>query len=929
MSESRQEGIAIIGMAGRFPGADSVEEFWENLTAGRESITFFADEELAASGLDVAALKRAGNYVPARGVLKDADCFDAAFFGIHQKEAEVMDPQQRVFLEGCWEALERAGYAPGQIDHSVGVYAGATFNTYYLHALHHRRDLVELAGQQQVMLGNEKDYIATRVAYKLNLKGPAVSLNTACSSSLVAVCQACQALLTYQCDMALAGGISVTVPQKRGYYYQEGNINSPDGHTRTFDEKAEGTVFSSGMGIVVLKRLEEALEDGDQIYAVIKAATLNNDGSQRVSFVAPGVDGQADVIALAHALAGINPETITYVEAHGTATPIGDPIELAALTKAFRARTQRKQFCAIGSVKSNIGHLDAASGVAGLIKTALALRHGLLPASLHFKKPNPRLELENSPFIVCETTQPWNSGYVPRRAGVSSFGLGGTNAHVVLEEAPEIPPSDPSRPWQLLPLSAKTPLALEAATRNLTAWFKERPRMSLADAAFTLQVGRSEFAHRRFVVSRDPQDAAQVLEAQDPKRVFAGERRTQEPQVVFMFPGQGVQYASMGAELYRIEPVFRAVVDQCSELLEPLLGLDLRHCLYPAKGQESVAQEMLAQTRVTQPALFVTEYALAKLWMSWGVRPAAMIGHSVGEYVAACLAGVLPLEQAVQLVAQRAQLVQDLPRGAMLAVRLCEKEVVALLDGQLSIAAVNSPGLCVVSGPYEAVSALEKVLKGKGIVGRRLHTSHAFHSAMMDPVIEPFRELVRKNPLSPPQVRYVSNVTGRWVTAEESMSPDYWAAHLRQCVRFADGVGELTKDPENILLEVGPGQTLATLARQHPNRSTKQLVVSSLQNKDEEARSLLETLGHLWTAGVRIDWGASIPASVVSGWSCQPIRLTKSAIGQNPMRPPRPSLRPRHWPFRRLPRLPRVTRSVQQSAKTLPFGIKPFRESIT
>jgi acyl transferase domain-containing protein len=355
MSESRQEGIAIIGMAGRFPGADSVEEFWENLTAGRESITFFADEELAASGLDVAALKRAGNYVPARGVLKDADCFDAAFFGIHQKEAEVMDPQQRVFLEGCWEALERAGYAPGQIDHSVGVYAGATFNTYYLHALHHRRDLVELAGQQQVMLGNEKDYIATRVAYKLNLKGPAVSLNTACSSSLVAVCQACQALLTYQCDMALAGGISVTVPQKRGYYYQEGNINSPDGHTRTFDEKAEGTVFSSGMGIVVLKRLEEALEDGDQIYAVIKAATLNNDGSQRVSFVAPGVDGQADVIALAHALAGINPETITYVEAHGTATPIGDPIELAALTKAFRARTQRKQFCAIGSVKSNIG----------------------------------------------------------------------------------------------------------------------------------------------------------------------------------------------------------------------------------------------------------------------------------------------------------------------------------------------------------------------------------------------------------------------------------------------------------------------------------------------------------------------------------------------------------------------------------------------
>ena len=746
MNEPRVEGIAIIGATGRFPGAGSVEEFWANLSAGRETISVFTDKELTASGLDVEALKGAGNYVPARGVLKDPDCFDAGFFGIHPNEAEVMDPQQRLFLEGCWEALERAGYVPGQIEGSVGVYAGATFNTYYLHALHHRRDLIELMGREQVMLGNEKDYLATRVAYKLNLKGPAISLNTACSSSLVAVCQACQALLTYQCDMALAGGVSVRVPQNSGYYYQEGNIGSPDGHTRTFDEKAQGTVFSNGMGIVVLKRLDEALEAGDQIYAVIKSAALNNDGSQRVSFGAPGVEGQSQVIALAHALAGVDADTISYVEAHGTATPLGDPIEVAALTKAFRLSTQRKQFCAIGSVKSNIGHLDAAAGVAGLIKTALALQHKFLPASLHFTQPNPKLELDSSPFFVCATAQPWQTTDIPRRAGVSSFGTGGTNAHVVLEEAPDQPPSDPSRPWQLLPLSAKTTVALEAATTNLGSCFKGQPEMNLADAAFTLQVGRSHFTHRRFTVCRDSEDAALALEAQDPKRVFTGNSRLQDPPVVFMFPGQGAQYVGMSADLYRTERVFREIVDHCSERLEPILGLDLRTPLYPAPGNESAAQELLIQTRVTQPALFVTEYALAKLWMSWGVKPSAMIGHSVGEYVAGCLAGVFSLEEALQLVALRAQLVQSLPGGAMLAVRLGEKEIASLVNGQISIAAVNSANLCVVSGPYAAVEELEKVLEAKGAVGRRLHTSHAFHSMMMDPVIEPFRQLLTGPP---------------------------------------------------------------------------------------------------------------------------------------------------------------------------------------
>src|ERR1700675_1527310 len=446
--EQQFEGIAIVGMAGRFPGAESVEEFWANLVAGRESISFFNDEELAASGLDAAELKRRGQYVAARGVLKHADCFDAAFFGVNPKEAEVMDPQQRVFLEACWAALERAGYAPDKMAGTVGILAGASSNTYVHHALEPRPELMELVGSDLVMFGNDKDYLTTRVAYKLGLKGPALNVATACSTSLVAVGQACQSLLMFQCDVALAGGVSVRVPQQRGYYYDEGNIGSPDGHTRTFDAKAEGTTFSNGVGVVVLKRLEDAVKDGDQIYAVITGVGLNNDGSQRVSFGAPGVEGQSEAVAMAQALAGVDPETITCVEAHGTATPLGDPIEVAGLTKAFRLGTDAKQFCALGSAKTNVGHLDAASGVTGLIKMALSMQHKVIPPSLHFTEPNPRLDLESSPFYVNAALQEWKSKPgVPRRAGVSSFGTGGTNAHVVLEEAPELPTSGSSRPW--------------------------------------------------------------------------------------------------------------------------------------------------------------------------------------------------------------------------------------------------------------------------------------------------------------------------------------------------------------------------------------------------------------------------------------------------------------------------------------------------
>jgi len=864
MSEGPYEGIAIIGMAGRFPGAESIEEFWTNLVAGKESISFFSDAELAESGLDAAALKRRGQYVPARGVLKEADCFDAAFFGIHPKEAEVTDPQQRVFLEACWAALERAGYAPSHVRGTVGVFAGVNCNTYFPNALQQRPDLLELVGSDLVMLGNEKDYLTTRVAYKLGLTGPALNVSTACSTSLVAVCQACQFLLTHQCDMALAGGASVRVPQKSGYYFDEGNIGSSDGHTRTFDAQASGTAFSNGVGVVVLKRLEDAVNDGDRIYAVIKGAALNNDGSQRVSFGAPGVEGQSAVIAMAHALAGVDPDTISCVEAHGTATPLGDPIEVAGLTKAFRLGTQARQFCALGSVKTNVGHLDAAAGVTGLIKMALALQNKIIPASLHFTKPNPKLDLDNSPFYVNASLQQWNTKPgVPRRAGVSSFGTGGTNAHIVLEEAPELPPPGPSRPWQLLVLSAKTTDALDRATANLSEYLKhlaghanaESAKQELADAAFTLQTGRSEFVHRRIVACQSAANGVAVLETRDPKRVYTHHQQLSEPPVVFMFPGQGAQYPGMGAELYRMEPVYRTEVDRCVELIQPILGIDLRTLMFPAAGSEKESEELLVQTRFTQPALFVTEYALARLWMSWGVKPAAMIGHSVGEYVAACLAGVFTLEDALALVARRGALVQAQPGGAMLSIRLPEKEVLPLLSPELSIAAINSPQLCVVSGPHDAIAALEKQLGSRGVLVRHLHTSHAFHSAMMEPVLAPFTELLRRVKLHAPQTPFVSNVTARWITAEEAKTPEYWAGHVRQTVRFAEGVGELLSNARNVLLEVGPGQTLTTLARQHPANSANQIVLASLPlTGDQEPRGILEALGRLWMAGITPNW---------------------------------------------------------------------------
>ncbi len=870
-----QESIAIIGMAGRFPQARDIGEFWRNLREGRESVSFFVDAQVQWLPIEHAPRLDDPRYVKARAVMEKPEWFDAAFFGMNPKEAEVMDPQHRVFLECAWEALENAGCNPDTYDGLIGVFAGASMNTYLFTNLLTHPDLVKDFGLFSSMIMNDGDFVPTRVSYKFNLRGPSINVQTACSTSLVAVCLAAQNLLGYRCDVALAGGVSITFPPNRGQHHQEGGILSPDGHCRTFDAKAAGTVLGDGAGVVVLKRLSDAVADHDNILAVIKGTAINNDGSLKIGYTAPSADGQAEVIALAQAEAGVAPESVSYIEAHGTGTPLGDPIEIAGLTKAFGVK-DKKQFCAVGSVKSNIGHLDIAAGVAGLIKTVLALQHEAIPPSLHFERENPKIDFANSPFFVNHALRPWPRGREPRRAGVSSFGIGGTNAHAVLEEAPALEPSSPSRGRQLLVLSAKTASALEAASANLAAHLEQHEGLNgaaeraLADVAYTLQVGRKVFAHRRAVVVENAADAARVLRGQEPKRVATGKSDAVAPKVAFLFPGQGAQAVNMARELYETEPEFRAHVDRCCEILRPKLGLDLRDVMFPKNSsgvspasdedrkRDGSAPQLLTETRITQPAMFVIEHALAQLWIGWGIAPAAMLGHSLGEYVAACLAGVMSLEDALALVAERARLMQAQPAGAMLAIRLPEQQVEPLLTQNLALAAVNAPGLCVVSGPFDAVEALERQLAASAIPSKRLATSHAFHSAMMEPVLRPLAEFIRRLKLNAPTIPWVSNVTGKWITPQQATSADYWTKHLRQTVRFADGVGELVQAANTVLLEVGPGATLAGLARQHPATAKGAATVIATLGRAKDGGSdlaaALSALGELWIAGVVPNW---------------------------------------------------------------------------
>ena len=854
MTELPEEGVAILGMSCRFPAVDGTEQFWRLLCAGGEAISRFSEEELRTAGV---ALPLPPDFVAAGSILEDEELFDAAFFDLNPREAELTDPQHRLFLECAWQALEIAGYDPDRCGARTGVFAGAALNTYAPCSIYPNREVRKAVDPLQLLVAVDKDFLATLVSYKLNLRGPSIGVQTACSSALVAVHLACQSLLTYQCDLALAGGVTVKVPKDRGYRWHEGAIVSRDGRCRPFDAAAAGTVFGSGLGAVVLKRLEDAVADGDPIEAVIRGTAINNDGAMKVGFTAPSVRGQAEVIAAAQELAEVGAEEIGYLETHGTGTALGDPVELAALEEVFRAGTNRKGYCALGAVKANIGHLDVAAGVAGLIKTALVLKHRQIPPLLHFEKPNPRIDLEASPFYAPTRLEEWRSEG-PRRAGVSSFGVGGTNAHAVLEEAPALPPSGPSRRWQLLPLSARTETALEAATSRLATALEERRDAPLADVAYTLQVGRKVFRYRRAAVCRDPDDAVAVLRGGEPERIFTGHEESTRRAVAFLFPGQGTQYFGMGRELYGSEAVFRRELDRCAELLRPRLGEDLRGLLHSAAEPAAAATERLARTEVAQPALFAVEYALARLWMSWGVHPAAMIGHSIGEYVAACLAGVFELADALALVAARGQLMQRLPRGAMLSVPLGEEELAPLLGSGLSLAAVNGPASCVAAGPEEAVEELRARLLDDGMESRRLRTSRAFHSAMMEPIVGSFAALVERCPRKPPSLPFLANVTGTWIQPAEATDPAYWARHLRRTVRFDQGLRELLTEPDQVLLEVGPGRALGTLARAAEDRTAPgRVILSSLPPSREasaEPRHLAETLGRLWLAGVDVDW---------------------------------------------------------------------------
>jgi len=845
--------IAIIGMAGRFPGANSIAEFWDLLAEAREGISFFSDAEIDPSV--PSSVKNDPNYVKARGLIANADSFDAEFFGFNPRAAEMMDPQQRLFLEISWEALEATGYLPQKYAGSVGVFAGSGYNTYFTNNVLSHPDVVERAGQFNVRLLNEKDYIATRTAYELNLKGPAVAVYSACSTSLLAIAQAVSSIRDGQCDIALAGAASITSPLKSGHIYEEGSIMSKDGHCRPFDAEATGTVFSDGAGVILLKSRESAEHDGDKIYAIIKGIGVNNDGADKGSFGGPSAEGQAGAIAMAIDDAGIQASSISYIEAHGTATPLGDPIEIEGLRLAFGEQEQ-KQFCAIGSVKSNLGHLTAASGVAGLIKTVLSIQHQQLAPTLYYNRLNPNIKLEDSPFYVNAGLKPWES-VKKRRAGVSSFGVGGTNVHVVLEEFESVAvKSGKSKPLSLITWSAKTETSVSNYAKNLAGYLQKNTAANPADVAFTLQSTRADFKNRRFVIAGEKDELVSKLLSEEIDASTTKKLSSKASQIVFMFPGQGSQYVNMGRELYDNEPVFAAAVDECIALLQGTPQAHILDIIYPPVVDETSAQK-IKNTFYTQPAIFIMEYAMAKLWMNWGIQPTIFTGHSIGEFVAAHFAGVFSLKDALFLISTRAKMVSEVEKGSMLSVRTDANQLQTFLPEGLSIAAINSNKLCVVAGPDKLVEAFAAKLEEMEIPGRLLHTSHAFHSAMMDDIVEPFEAVVKSVSLNPPVKPVVSTVTGKWMSEAEATSPAYWAHHLRNTVRFAAAVDTLQEDSGRLLLEVGPGTALATLARQQVTDKSTPIISGFEKNETStEYYSVLRAMGQLWLNGIEPDWQA-------------------------------------------------------------------------
>jgi phthiocerol/phenolphthiocerol synthesis type-I polyketide synthase E len=878
MGDDGMEPVAIVGMALRVPGADTLESFWSNLRDGVESIRFFSEEELRARGVPEASL-RDPNYVRAFGALPEADCFDAGFFEITPREAETLDPQHRKWLECAWEALEHAGYDPKRYPGRIGLFGGVGLNAYLLQNLMGHDQLLETMGPWQLTLGNDKDFATTRVGYKLDLRGPVVSVSTACSTSLVGVSLGCQSLLTYQCDMVLAGGCSIHLPQDEGYWYSSGGTLSPDGHCRAFDAKAQGTLDGNGAVVVVLKRLSDALADGDTIHALILGTAINNDGGLKVGYTAPSVEGQAAVILEAQEVSNVTADSISYVETHGTGTDLGDMVEIAALTQAFRQSTQRVGFCGIGSVKTNIGHLDTAAGTASLVKVVLALQNGKLPPSLHFAQPNPKLELPGSPFYVNARLRDWpRHPRIPRRAGISSFGIGGTNAHLIVQEAPLPPATAAARPWQLLPVSARQPEALARMTQRLARTLGEQPEAALADVAFTLQVGRHPFAERHVTLARTLSEAGHALEATAPPKGFRGRAPLQAPAVVYLLPGQDAQHANMAEELLVAQPAFRAAVEECARFLRDTHRVDLYARMnltretaallgLPAADAEG---QIAHHPQVPDPLLlFVVEYSLAQFWHACGVNPQALFGYSLGEYVVACLAGVLTLEDALTVAVANVRLLERLSPGSLLAVPFSEAEARACLaahpDWPIDLALITAPQQCVLGGSVAAVTVLEEYLRGEGLATVRLPLPLAFHTREMEPFLETFRAQVRALPLQAPRIPYVSGVTGDWIRPEEAQDPEYFVRIARSCVRLSAGLSCLAKTHADAQwLEVGPGQMLASLTQLQTQRPSSPVLTSLRDVRyppnahhpatlgDEPA--LLTTLGRLWVAGVEVDW---------------------------------------------------------------------------
>ncbi|MDM9630299.1 polyketide synthase [Robiginitalea aurantiaca] len=847
--------VAIIGMAGRFPGASTIGELWNVLKEGKETISFFSKEELDKAIPET--LRNDPLYVGARGILPSAKEFDASFFGLNPMVASVMDPQQRLFMEISWEVLEQSGYLPRHYKGRVGVYAGCGLNTYYINNVLPNTDVIEKVGEFQANTVNEKDYIATRTSYHLNLKGPAVSVHSACSTSLLAIAEATEALRNGQCDIALAGAASVTSPMNSGHLYQEGSIKSKDGHCKPFDADGSGTLFSDGAGVVLLKNLEQAEADGDTIYGLIKGVGINNDGGDKGSFTAPSVKGQADAIRMAMEDADVSPSEISYIEAHGTATPVGDPIEIEGLEMAFGEQT-KNNFCAIGSIKSNMGHLTSAAGVAGFIKTVLAFRHRQIPPSLGYSRPNPLIDFDNKPFFVNNILRPWDSE-TKRKAGISSFGVGGTNVHIVVEEYEnKVRQTDQGRPVQLLTWSAKSQNSLEGYQKALGNYLTGVNGTPLADIAYSLSLTRDVFNQKRFLVASSLTGAQEELLAEASKQINSGTLRQISSELGFLFPGQGSQFLQMGRELYEKEIVFREAVDRCAALIMEGFKMDIREVIFPDTPSPE-AENKLKDTRYTQPALFIIEYALAQLWYSWSIEPTFVCGHSIGEFVAAHLAGVFTLPDALKLITLRGKLVSELPGGSMLSVRASAEDIFDLLPEGLSMAAINSDNLCVVSGPDEEIEQFAQDLKAGGIANMLLATSHAFHSTMMEPILEVFENEVKKIALSPPQLPIISTVTGKFLSQEEATDPRYWTDHLREAVRFSDALDTIIDLDESVtLLEVGPGRALSTLARQKKGgKSLVPITSLTVPKAGENAyHTVLTGLGQLWLKGIEPDWNA-------------------------------------------------------------------------